>query len=119
MNLLTCLKQNGVCHSVLKLLMTAIFPFISSNESYGLLIKRFVFYDSARWCCRFIAINVGWPGSVHDACVMAHSSIYKNITESNLLPDKRMMVNEVNIPNWQLCIFSSNLVNAHGTSLTS
>ena len=43
-------------------------------------------------------INVGWPGSVHDARVFAHSSIYKKITEQNLLPDKNITVNGVSIP---------------------
>ena len=47
---------------------------------------------------RFIDINVGWPGSVHDARVFAHSSIYKEITENSLLPNKSMVVSGVNIP---------------------
>ena len=46
----------------------------------------------------FIDINVGWPGSVHDAHVFAHSSLYSNITEKGLLPDKNMVVNGINIP---------------------
>ena len=46
----------------------------------------------------FIDINVGWPGSVHDACVLAHSSLYSNITVNGLLPDKGITVNEIKIP---------------------
>ena len=36
---------------------------------------------------RFIDINVGWPGNVHDARVFAQSSIVKRIADGTLLPD--------------------------------
>ena len=47
---------------------------------------------------RFIDINVGWPGSVHDARVFAHSSLYEKITEKNLLPHKPMSVGSIDVP---------------------
>ena len=40
----------------------------------------------ANYC--FLDICVGWPGSVHDARVFVHSSLYKKITENQLIPDK-------------------------------
>ena len=45
-------------------------------------------------------INVGWPGSVHDACVLAHSSLYEKITEKALLPHKPIAVGSVNVPSY-------------------
>ena len=74
---------------------------------------------------RFIDINVGWPGSVHDARVFAHSALYEKITEKDLLPQKPMLINGVNVPlyligdsayplqTWLMKPF------AHGSSLTS
>ena len=46
---------------------------------------------------RFIDINVGWPGSVHDARVFGHSALYSSI-ENGLLPNRNMTVNGINIP---------------------
>ena len=74
---------------------------------------------------RFIDINVGWPGSVHDARVFAHSSIYKNITDNNFLPDKSITLNGVNIPLYLIGDSAYSLQTwlmkpfTHGTNLTS
>ena len=46
----------------------------------------------------FIDINVSWPGSVHDAPVFANSSIYKKITEENLLPCRTLAIGDVKVP---------------------
>lgn len=43
---------------------------------YSMILQGVVDYSY-----RFIDINVGWPGSVHDARVFAHSSLYEKITE--------------------------------------
>ena len=47
---------------------------------------------------RFIDIYVGWPGSVHDARVFAHSSLYNKIMTGNLLPDKTEKLHGVDVP---------------------
>ena len=54
---------------------------------YSLLIQGVVDHS---YC--FIDINVGWPGSVHDAGVFANSSIYKKITEENQLPYRTLVI---------------------------
>ena len=76
--------------------------------------------DHSYW---FIDVNIGWPGSVHDACVFSHSSIYKKITEHILLPDRTITVNGVSIPLYLMILPTpSNLVDetfTHGTVLTA
>lgn len=46
----------------------------------------------------FIDINVGWPGSVHDARVFSHSSICKKMTEGTLVPDRSISINNTLVP---------------------
>ena len=74
---------------------------------------------------RFIDVNIDWPGSVHDARVFSHSSIYKKITEHTLLPDRTISVNEVSIPLYLISdsayFFQTWLMKpfTHGTVLTA
>ena len=46
----------------------------------------------------FLDVFIGWPGSVHDACVFAHSPLYQKITEEKLLPDKTIGINGTDVP---------------------
>ena len=46
----------------------------------------------------FLDVCIGWPGSVHDTRVFVHSPIYILITEKDLLPNKPVSVNGVNVP---------------------
>ena len=47
---------------------------------------------------RFLDVCVGWPGSVHDARVFAHSSVYNEIEHNNILPNKTITVSDIHIP---------------------
>lgn len=60
---------------------------------YSMLLQGIV---DADYC--FLDICIGWPGSVHDARVFVHSPIYSQITEEDLLPDKPMSINGINVP---------------------
>ena len=46
-------------------------------------------------------VYTGWPGSVHDTQVFAHSSLCKLGTNNKLLPDTRKVIEGTEIP---LCI---------------
>ena len=47
---------------------------------------------------RFLDINVGWPGSVHDAGVFAHCSPYEKVVGGELLPRRNVNINSVDVP---------------------
>jgi len=47
---------------------------------------------------RFIDINIGWPGKVHDARVLANSTIYKKCNDGTYLPNWNKRINDVDIP---------------------
>ena len=46
----------------------------------------------------FLDICIGWPGGVHDVRVFVYSPLYQKITEEELLPDKNIAINGVDIP---------------------
>ena len=48
--------------------------------------------------CLFLDVCVGWPGSVHDARVLAHSALYKDIERSEILPNKTECISGVHVP---------------------
>ena len=48
---------------------------------------------------KFIDINIGWPGKVHDARVFANSLLFKKGMSGVLFPaSKRKKINNINIP---------------------
>ena len=60
---------------------------------YSVLVQAVVDY---RYC--FLDIYAGWPGSVHDARVLVHSSFYKKADAGQLLSPVNKTINGVNIP---------------------
>ena len=47
---------------------------------------------------RFLDINVGWPGSAHDARVLPHSSVYEKAESGTLLPSTTRLIAGENVP---------------------
>ena len=47
---------------------------------------------------KFMNIYVGWPGSVHDARVLAHSVVFDKGETGNLVPDTKHRINGVDVP---------------------
>ena len=60
---------------------------------YSMILQGIV---DANYC--FLDVCIRWPGSVHDARVFAHSNVYRKITEEQLLPQKYIQVQGVDIP---------------------
>ncbi|CAM2115596.1 unnamed protein product [Caretta caretta] len=47
---------------------------------------------------RFININVGWPGKVHDARIFRNSGLFQKPQEGTLFPDQKITVGDVEMP---------------------
>ena len=47
---------------------------------------------------RFIDVNIGWPGKVHDARVLSNSTIYKKCNDGTYLPRWNRHINRVDVP---------------------
>ena len=41
---------------------------------------------------------VGWPGSVHDACILANSVVFERGEDGTLVPDKKRHIGGVDVP---------------------
>ena len=46
----------------------------------------------------FFDVNIGWPGKVHDARVLANSSLYHKANNGELLPDWKRTINGIEVP---------------------
>ena len=60
---------------------------------YSVLIQAVVDY---KYC--FLDIYTGWPGSVHNACVLAHSTFYKKANAGQLLSHTTKTICGASIP---------------------
>ena len=49
-----------------------------------------------RYC--FMDINIGWPGSVHDACILANSELYRRGQLGVLFPEQPKQIDGVSVP---------------------
>ena len=54
---------------------------------YSMVIQAVVDYKY-----QFLNVYTGWPGSVHDAHVLAYSTLYQFGTDKKLLPDMRKVI---------------------------
>ena len=47
---------------------------------------------------RFLDVNIGWPGKVHDARVLVNSSFYKKASNGTLVPHWLQTIGGINVP---------------------
>ena len=60
---------------------------------YSILVQAVVDHDYL-----FTDLYIGWPGSVHDARVLANSGIYQKANNKEILQGNSMLVNDQDIP---------------------
>ena len=46
----------------------------------------------------YLHANAGWPGSVNDAKLFVHSTLYKKVNSEQLLPNAIRQINTINVP---------------------
>ena len=47
---------------------------------------------------KFINIFVGWPGSCHDPCILANSTVFAKGEAGDLIPDRKQCIAGVDVP---------------------
>ena len=47
---------------------------------------------------KFMNIHVGWPGSCHDACIIANSTAFAKGEAGDLIPDRKQCIAGVEVP---------------------
>ena len=60
---------------------------------YSVVVQAVVDYKY-----RFLDVYTGWPGSVHEAHVFAHSSLYNLGVDNKLLPNTRRVIKGIEVP---------------------
>ena len=88
-----CVRAIDGCHIPISAPVDNHMDYYNRKGWYSMILQGLV---DENYC--FLDICVGWLGSAHDARVFAHSDLYGNITDEELLPDKPIVVNGVNAP---------------------
>ena len=91
-----CVGAIDGCHILISPAMNRT-DYYNRKGWYSMILQGVVDHS---YC--FMDINVGWPGSVHDAHVFAQSALYRNITKNHLFPDKPMSIDGVKIPRYPI-----------------
>ena len=94
----------GAFHNVRELLMDSTFPFklqVSVLKTI-IIVKDSTASWSKDWLiinqyC-FLDINIGWPGSVHNARVLANSELFKKGQNGSLFPQQPKLIKGVPVP---------------------
>ena len=60
---------------------------------YSVVIQGVVKYQY-----QFTDVYVGWPGSVHETHLLAHSTLFKKASEATLLPSTTKCINGTDVP---------------------
>ena len=47
---------------------------------------------------KFMNTYVGWPGSVHNMCILANAVVFERWEAGTLVPDKKQHICEVEVP---------------------
>ena len=47
---------------------------------------------------KFMDVSVGWPGSCHDACILANSTVFAEGEASDLVPERKQCIVGVDVP---------------------
>ena len=67
--------------------------YYNRNKFYSILIQAVV-----NSCGRFLDVNIGWPGKVHDARVLVNFSFYQSQVSGRLFPDWKKYFGGVQVP---------------------
>ena len=59
---------------------------------YSIVVQAVVDYKNG-----FLDIYTGWPGTIHDAHMFAHSSLYKLGVDNKLLPDMKRTIKGIEV----------------------
>uniref|UniRef100_A0A1X7V515 DDE Tnp4 domain-containing protein n=1 Tax=Amphimedon queenslandica TaxID=400682 RepID=A0A1X7V515_AMPQE len=84
-------------------------PILKPSESASDYFNRKCFFSIiiqavVDFCGRFMDINIGWPGKVHDARVFANSWFFRRVNSGDYLPDMKRHINGVDV---SLCILEN------------
>ena len=67
--------------------------YFNRNGCHSILMQAVVDFRS-----RFLDVNVGWPGEVHDTRVLVNSSLYRKAINGTLVPDWSKRIDRTSVP---------------------